>query len=111
MNNIIKNLKSKCFGKIVYAVTLINVDLEINRLMFDNIKLVDACVEEINNERYWMVLKIEKFRKFDFKYNNEIKHKALFGENDAVTEMCELEQWKYSYPKKDKSLTNIKRIL
>jgi len=111
MKNILKQLISKYFGNTQYVVTIINVSLSVQKHKFNTIKHVDEFVDEINNETYWMVQKIEKIRMFDFKYNKEIKHTPLYFQHDAVTEMYNLEDWDYSFLKKDESLKSIIRSL
>jgi len=101
--------KSKYIGNIQYVVTIINVSLSVEKHQFNTIKQVDEFVDEINNENYWMVQKIEKIRMFDFQYEKNIKHTPLHFQHDAVTEMYNLENWDYSFLKKDKSLNNIIR--
>jgi hypothetical protein len=111
MKKLFKQLISKYIGNIQYVVTIINVSLSVQKHKFNTIKEVDEFVDEINNETYWMVQKIEKIRMFDFKYNKEIKHTPLHFQHDVVTEMYNLENWDYSFLKKDKSLNNIIRSL
>lgn len=109
MKKYIKQLLSKYVGNIQYIVTIINVGLEVQIHQFNTTKQVDEFVDEINNDTYWMVQKIEKIRMFDFKYDKKIKHTPLHFQYDSVTEMYNLEDWDYSFLKKDKSLNNIIR--
>lgn len=109
MKNILKQLISKYIGNIQYIVTIINVNLSVQKHQFNTTKQVDEFVDEINNDTYWMVQKIEKIRMFDFKYDKKIKHTPLHFQHDVVTEMYNLEDWDYSFLKKDKSLNNIIR--
>lgn len=111
MKKLFKQIISKYIGNIQYVVTIINVSLSVQKHKFNTIKEVDEFVDEINNEIYWMVQKIEKIRMFGFKYNKEIKHTPLHFQDDDVTEMYNLENWDYSFLKKDKSLNNIIRSL
>jgi hypothetical protein len=111
MKKHIKQLISKYIGNIQYIVTIINVELSVQKHQFNNTKQIDEFVDEINNERYWMVQKIEKIKIFDFKYNKKIKHTPLFTQHNTVTEMYNLNDWDYSFLKKDKNLNNIIRSL
>ena len=90
-----------------YIVTIINVDLEVNKYSFNNLVDLDAFVIEINKENYWQIQKIEKIRRYKFEYDKEIIHKPLFACFDNVTEM----DLDHSFLIKDESLTNIKRVL
>lgn len=110
MKKLFKQLISKYIGNIQYVVTIINVSLSVQKHQFNTIKQVDEFVDEINNDRYWMVQKIEKIKMFDFKYDKKIKH-TLHFQHDVVTEMYNLEDCDYSFLKKDKSLNNIIRSL
>lgn len=105
-----KQLISKYFGNIQYMVTIINVSGQFQKHKFNTIKQVDEFVDEINDETYWMVQKIEKNRMFDFKYDKKIKHVPLHFKHDDVTEMYNLGDHNCSFLKKDKSLNNIIRI-
>jgi len=109
LKNTYKKYKAKYIGNIQYVVTIINVSLSVQKHQFNTTKQVDEFVDEINNDTYWMVQKIEKTRMFDFQYDKNIKHTPLHFQHDAVTEMYNLEDWDYSFLKKDKSLTNISR--
>ena len=111
MKKLFKQIISKYIGNIQYVVTIINVSLSVQKHKFNTIKEVDEFVDEINNEIYWMVQKIEKIRMFDFKYDKKVKHTPLHFQHDAVTEMYNLEDWDYSFLKKDESLKNIIRSL
>lgn len=107
----IKQLISNYIGDIQYVVTIINVSLSVQKHKFNTAKQVDEFVDEINNDTYWMVQKIEKIRMFDFKYEKKIKHTPLHFQHDTVTEIYNLEDWDYSFLKKDESLNNIIRTL
>ncbi len=109
LKNTYKKYKAKYIGNIQYVVTIINVSLSVQKHQFNTTKQVDEFVDEINNDTYWMVQKIEKIRMFDFQYDKNIKHTPLHFQHDAVTEMYNLEDWDYAFLKKDKSLTNISR--
>ena len=109
MINIYKKIKSKYIGNIQYVVTTINVSLCIKKYKFNSIKEVDEFVEEINNETYWMVHKIEKIRNFDYQYNKNIKHSPLHFCNDTITEIYNINNQDYSFLKIDNSLTNVSR--
>jgi hypothetical protein len=113
LNNMIKHIKqliSKYIGDIQYIVTIINVSLSVQKHQFNTTKQVDEFVDEINDDTYWMIHKIDKIRMFDFKYNKKIKHTPLHFQHGDVTEIVNLEDWDYSFLKKDKSLNNIIRI-
>ena len=72
MNKLINKIISKCLGHVEYVVTFISVDGEISRKIFQTIKEVDDFVIVINGETYHEVQKIEKFRRYSFKYNKNI---------------------------------------
>lgn len=103
--------KSLYFGNIQYIVTIINVSLSVKLHQFNTKKQMDEFVVEINDDTYWMVQKIDKIRKFNFNYDEKIKHKPLHFQHDDVTEKYNLENHDYSFLKKDKSLINIIRSL
>ena len=108
--NSIKKLIQKYIGKIQYIVTIINVDLSIQKHQFSTIQQVDEFVNEVNNTPYWMVQKIEKIRTYNFIYNKQILHSPLWVQADGVTEMHNIETYDFSFLKQDKSLINIIRL-
>lgn len=55
-----------------------------------------------------MIEKIEKIRRYDFKYKKEIIHTPLWFSCDS-TETYSLDNQEYQFFKKDDSLQNIKR--
>lgn len=110
MINKIKKISQKYFGKIEYLVTIINNGGEIQQHIFYNIKKVNEFVDEINLEKYWNVKSIAKFRRYNFKYNHQIIHSALWVQHEKVTETSNVENQDYNFLLKDESLTNIKRV-
>jgi hypothetical protein len=103
-----KKLLLKYIGKIEYIVTITNTGGEIEKYCFYKTKDLDVFVNEINAEIYWMVEKIEKIKRFDFKYNKEIIHTPLWFQN-TFTEKYKLDDCEYSFFMGDDSLQNIKR--
>jgi hypothetical protein len=72
---VIKNLdvlEKDIDGTIEYLVRIVNVSGQIQNHTFDNLDSVNEFVVEINNERYWMVQKVEMYKRFDFVYDKEI---------------------------------------
>jgi hypothetical protein len=55
-----------------------------------------------------MIQKIEKVRKFNFKYKKNIIHTPMFVQGEP-TEMYNLDGWSYSFLKIDGSLKNVIR--
>jgi hypothetical protein len=107
----INKFKAKYIGNLKYVVTSINVSLSVNISSFNSLVELNEFVNEINNEKYWMIQKIEKIRTFDFKYNENIKHTPLHFYKENVTEIYDIEDYEYRFLKKDNSLCNIKRTL
>jgi len=105
----VKKFASKYIGSLEYVVTIVNVNGEVVRNFCKNIKEVDAFVIEINGETYYDVQKIEKFRRYSFKYNKKVLHTPLWFEYDNVTEMYNCDNMEYSFLKIDESLTNVIR--
>jgi len=108
--NYFKTLLSKNKRKTEYNITTVNVNGNIKSFRFYSIKDVDNFIIEINNEKYWNVQKIEKLRKYKFKYNKEIAHSPLFFDLENVTENDIVNNQDYSFLKKHKSLENINRV-
>jgi hypothetical protein len=105
----IKEIISKYIGRIEYVVTTLNVSGSVNIDRFNTIKDVDDFVISINNEPYWFVQKIEKIRKYNFKYNKNIIHTPLHFSMENVTETHNCNDYNYSFLKIDESLTNVTR--
>lgn len=63
----------------------------------------------INEDAYWMIQKIEKVRKFNFVYNDNVIHKPLHFFDDRLCKRVENPKInkKLSYLKSDKTLNNI----
>ena len=115
MKTLIKNLINKYIGKIEYVVTIINVDGEGKQFSFHKLKDVDIFVISTNNERYWFVQKIEKFRRCSFIYDKLVLHSPLHFHLDDETEMhkCKMkngDNHDFSFIKKHESLQNIERV-
>lgn len=104
--NLIKNL----IGNVEYIVTSVNKNGDVQQNKIHKYCDVIEFVSNINNEKYWNVQKIEKIRRLDFNYNNEIVHKPLWFQIDNVTESDLIDGQNYSFLKKHKTLKNIKRI-
>ena len=113
-----KKFLEKCFGRLSYVATLVNMDGSIQYHSFKSIKDVDKFVVEVNNESYWFISSIEKKRVFYFVYNKCVHQRKLFFQNDD-TELVTVESvgkddkpfvHDYSYLKIDKSLGNVKRV-
>lgn len=86
----------KYIGKIEYIITITNSIGEIKKYQYVSIKDVDAFVNEINAEIYWMIEKIEKIRRYDFKYKKEIIHTPLCFSCDK-TETFSLDNKAYQF--------------
>lgn len=97
-------------SKIEYVVTIVNVSGEVQNHTFYKLKSVDAFVSEVNMDTYWDVQKIEKFKKYNFKYDKEIVHSPLWFKLENVTETHSCNKCDYSFLKKHDSLIHIKRI-
>ena len=106
-----KNIISKYFGKIEYVVTIVNVSGNVRYSTFHKMNDVNEFIVAINNEKYWNIQKIEKYRKYNFLYENEIVHSPLFFVLKNVTENERIMDINYSFLKKDKSLKIINRII
>ena len=101
---------SKEHGKIEYVVTILNVAGSVEKHICHNLKELDKLVTVINNETYWSVQKIDKYTHYNFIYKKEIKQSPLHFNIENVTETDYIGDQKYSFPLKDKSLSNIKRV-
>lgn len=108
--NYFKKILFKYIGTPEYIVTAVNVSGQVEKYICNTKKEVDAAVIEINNDIYWDVQKIEKFRRYDFSYKNEIIHSPLHFCLDDVTEEEYVIDHNYSFLKKHDSLENIKRV-
>lgn len=104
-----KKYKDKYIGNIQYIVTIINVSSQVQKHNFVSLGKLSEFVDEINNETYWMVQKIEKIRIFDFKYAKNITHSPLWFQHDAVTEVYNLNDTDYQFLKIDDSLIHVIR--
>lgn len=104
-----KKIYYKFFGKLKYVISIISVDLRVEKFEYYSIKLMNEFIEIVNNEKYWMVHKIEKIRCFNFKTNKQIIHKPLFGTHEDITEIVDIDNTNYSFLKKHDSLNNIIR--
>lgn len=101
--------KNRYIGEIRYEVRVINVYLEFKDYNFKSKKELDEFVISINNDMYCLILRIKKIRIYEYFYDNEIIHTSLCEYNDEITERCEFGDWRYTFLKIDKSLTNVKR--
>lgn len=101
--------KNRYIGEIRYEVRVINIYLEFKDYNFKSKKELDEFVISINNDIYCLILRIKKIRIYEYFYDNEIIHSSLCEHNDEITERCEFGDWKYTFLKIDKSLTNVKR--
>ena len=104
-----KNLYKKYFGETKYKVRILTVDGSIDDCLLNSLKDVDILIEEINNTRYDMVIKIEKLRILPITYNKKILHGKLHFRHDDYTEMDINDGYEYSYPKIETNLTNVIR--
>lgn len=109
LGEFITKIISKYIGNLEYVVTIVSTDGSVGKRIFKNTKEVDNFVIEINKETYYDVQKIEKFRRYDLKYNKNVLHTPLWFKADDVTEMYNYDNYDYSYIIIDESLTNVTR--
>ena len=106
----IKKFINRYIGKIEYTITIVSTDGNVKHYNLSTIKEVDNFVIKINNEKYWNVQKIEKFRRYEFRYKKEIIYSPLFFCLKDVTESKYINNGNYSFLKKHESLNNIKYV-
>jgi len=106
----INHLVLKYVGRIEYVVTSVHVSGSVDVGNYSTLKDVNAFVNDINTDRYWDVQKIEKFRRYDFKYHKEVLHSPMHFRIENVTEMETLNTYAFCFLLKHKSLTNTRRV-
>jgi hypothetical protein len=109
MKKYINKLISKYIGNIEYIVTVVGFEGGVSQNKCKTIKEIDDLVNEINSSTYHQVQKIEKFRKYSYKYNKNVLHTPLWFQVDDVTEMHNCDDYDFSFLKINDSLTNVTR--
>ena len=108
---ILKNIYLKYFGELKYIITLLGVDGSVEKYSVGTKKELGEIIFKVNDERYWIVQKVEKIRCFEFSTDLKIYHTPLFFYNPEISEYHEIKNHKYSFNKIDKSLLNVERCV
>lgn len=106
-----KKLYKKIFGELKYRVQLLTMYGEVTIHEFDNIKGVNKFIEGMNEPEFYQynIVKIDKLRFFTFTYNKKIIHRKLGFCAKSATEIVNIDDHDYSYPKIETNLINVVR--